>query len=105
MLKTLVHCPHCRNEIALEEARTEIPDLAQSTWNKKVQWVYTVCPRCQRDFRVTGEKRVAVVVLCFFFGIIAIGFFVDSWLPLAAAIALLLIQKKVMQLFIRTTHA
>ena len=41
MFKTILECPNCRNEIALEDARTEIPLSEQSTQYKKVQLVYT----------------------------------------------------------------
>jgi len=105
MLKTLIECPHCRNEIALEDARTDIPVPELSTWKKAVGWRYTICPRCQRDFGVTGEKRVALGVLSVFFAVLVAGYFVDSWWPLGVAISLLVFQKKIMQLFIRTTHA
>ena len=105
MFKTIVHCPNCRNEIALEDARTELTPPGQSTWRRTVKLVYTVCPRCRRDFRVQGEKRAALAILVAFFGILAIGFFIHSWWPLVALGTLLLLQKKIMQLLIRAVHA
>jgi len=104
MFRTLLNCPYCLNEIALEDARTEVPVPEESTWRKKVQWVYTVCPRCRRDFKVSGEKRTAIIVLVVVFSLLTLSFVVDSWLPLASVAAILLLQKKIMQLLIRAEH-
>ena len=103
MLKTLLDCPNCGNAISLEEARTEVPIPELSTAYRKVKWVYTICPRCRRDFQVAGEKRAAVIVLCAFFGLIVVGrvLFEGSWWPLATAFTLLLFQRKVVQVLIR----
>ena len=102
MFQTLLHCPNCGNEISLKEARTEVPIPELSTSNKKVQLVYTICPRCQRDFRVIGERRAAAILLGAFFGIVVCGFvfFKGSLWPLATAGALLLFQNKIVQLLI-----
>ena len=105
MLRTLIECPHCKRRIALEEARTEIPQLELSTTWKKVQLVYTVCPECRRDFRVAGERRAAAILLAAVLGSFLTAHFVDSWWPFALGGALLLLQKKVVQFLVRAEHA
>ena len=108
MFRTLICCPNCRNEISLEEARTTIPAIQlpeQSTPFKKASLVYTVCPRCQRDFRVTGERSASLAIFVALFLSLASGFFVDSWLPLAVVAIVLLFQRKIMQILIRAEHA
>ena len=108
MFRTLICCPNCRNEISLEEARTTIPAVPlpeQSTTFKKASLVYTVCPKCRRDFRVTGERSAALAVLVAVFLSLVSGFFLDSWVPLAVVALLLLFQRKITQILIRAEHA
>lgn len=108
MFRTLICCPNCSKEISLEEARTTIPAIPlpdQSTTFKKTSLVYTVCPRCRRDFRVTGERSAAFAILVAVFLSLASGFFVDSWVPLAGVAIVLLFQRKIMQILIRAEHA
>ena len=108
MFKTLLSCPNCRNEISLEEARAFIPAVPlpeQSTTFRKASLVYTVCPKCRRDFRVAGERSAAFVVLGLAFLFLVGGFFMDSWIPLALAASILIFQRKIMQNLIRAEHA
>jgi len=108
MFRTHIRCPHCRNEISLEEARTTIPAIPlpeKSTTFNKVSLVYTVCPKCRRDFRVKGERLAASAILAIVFVLLGAGFFVDSWVPLGLVAATLIFQKKIMQTLIRAEHA
>jgi uncharacterized protein YbaR (Trm112 family) len=108
MFRTLICCPNCRNEISLEEARTTIPAVPlpeQSTTFKTASLVYTVCPKCRRDFRVTGERSAALAILVAVFLSLVSGFFLDSWVPLAVVALLLLFQRKITQILIRAEHA
>ncbi|WP_157515217.1 hypothetical protein [Luteimonas abyssi] len=108
MFRTHLRCPHCRSEISLEEARSTIPAIplpGQSTTLKKVSLVYTVCPKCRRDFQVKGERLAAFVILVVVFLLLGVSFFVDSLIPLALAAATLIFQKKIMQTLIRAAHA
>jgi hypothetical protein len=108
MFSTDIRCPNCRNEISLEEARStipSIPDPERSTTFKKVSWVYTVCPKCRRDFQVKGEQRAAATILSAVFLLLIGGVIVDSWIPLALAAAVLIFQKKITQTLISTEHA
>ena len=105
MFRTLLECPHCQRRIALEDARTEIPQPELSTRWKTVQLVYTVCPKCGRDFRVSGERRAAVILLAAVLSAFLSANFVDAWWPLGLGGALLVLQKKVVQLLVRAEHA
>ena len=108
MFRTNIRCPHCQNEISLEEARTTTPAIPlpeQSTTFKKVSLVYTICPKCRRDFQVKGERLAACAILALVFLSLGAGFFVDSWVPLGLVAATLLFQKKIMQTLIRAEHA
>ncbi|TLX20680.1 hypothetical protein [Thermomonas fusca] len=105
MFRTLLECPHCKWRIALEDARTEIPQPELSTTWKKVQLVYTICPECRRDFRVTGERRAAAILLMAVLASLLAANFMDSWWPLVLGSSLLLLQNKVKQLLIRAEHA
>jgi uncharacterized protein YbaR (Trm112 family) len=105
MFKTVLQCPNCRNDVSLESARTEIKLPDQSTGWKKAQLIYTICPRCSRDFRVRGERRASIIILCAFFGVLLVGFFSDSWWPLIIAAAILVLQKRLVQVLVRAEHA
>jgi hypothetical protein len=109
MLKTLLRCPNCQQRIALEDARTDVPVPEQSTPRKEVFLRYTVCPKCKVDFWVTGEKLGAAAILATFFMLMFSSFYAQLFtlriLVLAAAFLLLLLQRKIVQLFIRTAHA
>ena len=108
MFRTLIHCPNCRNEISLEEARTTIPTIPlpeQSTTFKKVSLVYTVCPKCRRDFRIKGERSAATVILVIVLPLLGSSFVLDSWVPLILVAATLIFQKKIVQAIVRAEHA
>lgn len=105
MFKTKLNCPNFKQCISLEESRTEIPVPEESTWNETVKLVYKVCPRCQVDYRVQGERAAAAIVLSLVFMFIGFSFFTDSWWPLVAVFIVLTLQKKIVQLYIRPSHA
>jgi|SRR5688500_15148366 len=108
MFRTLLRCPSCHNEISLDEARTTIPAIPvpeQSTTFKKVSLVYTVCPKCKRDFRIRGERLAAAALLATVFLLLGSSFFADSWVPLLLVAVTLAFQKKIVQMFVRAEHA
>jgi len=109
MFRTLLTCPNCQRKVSLEEARCVIPTIPlpeRSTTFKKAALVYTVCPECRRDIRVTGERTAAIAVLASVFALLAASLAMgDSWVPLALVAATLIGQKKIAQLFIRTHRA
>ncbi|MCC8361694.1 hypothetical protein LK996_01165 [Lysobacter sp. A6] len=101
----LVSCPHCGDRIAIEDSRTYVPIPEKSTPNRQVQWMYTVCPRCRHDYIVIGEQRAAWIALGAFFASVASTFFIPSWWTLIVVGAVLLLQNKIMQLFVRAVRA
>ncbi len=108
MFRTLIRCPSCRNEISLEEARAVIPAVPlpeQSTTFEKASLVYTVCPKCKRDFQVKGERLAASAILSVVFLLLTGSFFVDSWVPLALVAVTLIFQRKIVQTLVRAEHA
>ena len=105
MFRILLNCPHCMRRIAIEDARTEIPQPELNTTWRKFQLVYTVCPECRRGFRVTGERLGAAVLLAAVFAALFSTLFFSSLWPFAVVGVLLVLQKKVMQLFIGAAHA
>nr|CEN54960.1 putative integron gene cassette protein [uncultured bacterium]CEN54973.1 putative integron gene cassette protein [uncultured bacterium] len=105
MFQTFLSCPSCKSRITLESARTVVPQPELNTFNKSYQLVYTVCPRCGRDFRIIGEKKAAVLVLSGVGIALLSGYFIDSWWPLGVVALLLTFQRKIAQACIRAEHA
>jgi hypothetical protein len=96
-----IKCPNCQASFKLKEARTEILDEQESTPMKTVNWVYTFCPVCRKDFGVKGEKKAAGVILASFFALMTSTLVTGSLYPFVAAAVILLFQNRISKYFIK----
>jgi hypothetical protein len=96
-----LECPNCRARFKLNQARKEILNEEESTSRKTVSWVYTFCPSCKKDFTVKGEKKFAIISLCYFFILMSFSTISGSIYPFILAIAPFLFQNRISEKFIK----